>query len=260
MNAKKYEKIESKVRLNLDYIRLKADVYAVGALIRDTEPTPQPVEENLSFFAKTFSTIKSRIKDKVGQIAKEELLKKEVLAKQALKEFEESHCEKQLKLSAKEDKLKKILSKKLFKNDDGSLARLQYGLTYAIADNHQYQCYEDSLRAVSEILFENPEKLIEVINSFVENYKKLEIKKFENIVADNSEINWKTISSEIKGVFKSFVFSAFKFDGVNNDKESAKINQMSKNSLLTELAIMLTLLEETKKIVSEEEFSLIKFW
>ena len=253
MNVKKIKRREEKVLLNLEYLRLRADLYALGALIRETEPIEKESKGKNVIFD-IIEKFGNRIRNKVGQIAREELLEKEGLAKQALEDFEKSHDKKALSLSNDIEKFKNYISRKLFKKDEFSLKRLQFGLCYAIANNHSYQCYEDSLRAVSEILFESPNRLVELKDSFVENYKKIDgvgVFDFNN----NEEFNWETFSREIKATFKSAVFDLLHLGNVKAQEGNAKlIERMSQDQFKSEMAIFLTVLAESKQLVGEEAF------
>ncbi|MBR2337737.1 MAG: hypothetical protein IKA61_07345 [Clostridia bacterium] len=254
MNAKKIKKREEKVTVNLDYLRRKADVYAIGALIREIEPMQEDFQ-NDRFFVGLFKKIKGKIKNKVGQMAKEDFLAKEDLAKRNLKQFEDAHTEKELALASDTKKLKKFINKKLFRRDKYSLRRLQFGLNYAISNNHEYQCYEDSLNAVSEILFENPDKLTELKNEFVQNYKRIEKKQAFESVAGDGDFDWGEFARKIKGAVKNLIFTMFSFDGVVSQEDEARlVARMSQDQLTSEFAVQLTLLEECKKVMTDDKF------
>lgn len=256
MNAKRQMKIEDKVITNLDYLRLKADVYAVEALIRDSSPTAEQESEQSKddFWSKIINGVKGIFKKEISAKKVEDLQKQEAEAKQALVVFESLHTKKHLKLSENQEKFKAYINKKLFKKDKNGLKRIRFALSYMILSGGEYQCEDDSLMAVSEILFNSPERCVELRNSLVTNYNKISVSD-EETYSLSKEFYWNSEETGLKGLFKNILRTFNHLSEIaRHGDDGFTVKAISPNQMKSLFATELTLIEEGAKILEDADF------
>lgn len=171
---RKKERIQKKVMDNLTYCRLEGDLLAVEASIRDNAPKEIRYEGSKIkiFIGKIINDINNAAK-RYNTVC---LSQDKEKAKAALDAFLKEHSEKELKLSGDAEELRKYIDKKLFKKDKGGLSRMSFALLFAINDrNNEYQCPEESLEVVSEILFNDPKTLGKLYALYKNNYMKISV-------------------------------------------------------------------------------------
>lgn len=169
---RKKEKIRQNIVDNLTLCRLEGDLMAVEAAIRDN--APKAANEEGGAFRKFVNGVITEINNSIRRMNTQELSVDRAKAQNALEAFRASHSEKELELSKDLEKFRKYIDKKLFKKDRDGLAKLSFALIFALDErNQEYQCPEESLEVVSEILFDDPKKLGRLYSHYKSNYEKI---------------------------------------------------------------------------------------
>ena len=169
---RKREKTKRTVATNLTYCRLLGDLYAVEASIRDNAPkTPNDEGGTIRRF---INKIINDVNNAVRRYNTTSLTVDREKARRALDEFRAEHSGNELKMSENADEFGAYITKKLFKKDKDGLERMAYALMFAIDErNREYQCPEESLEVVSEILFNDPKTLGRLYSSYKSNYMSI---------------------------------------------------------------------------------------
>lgn len=171
---RKKERARQNIIDNLTLCRLEGDLLAVEAAIRDNAPKAEAEVEG-GRIKKFVTGLVNELGNMVRVANVRELSVDKEKAKAAITEYRKAHSEKDLELSKNPEQFKAYINKTLFKNDKDGLARLTFALTFAIDErNQKYQCPEESLEVVSEILFDDPKKLGRLYNSYKNNYMKIQ--------------------------------------------------------------------------------------
>lgn len=169
---RKRERIRQNVIDNLTLCRLEGDLLAVEAAIRDNAPT-SPSEEG-GRLKRFINGVINDINNSVRRVNVERLSVDKEKAKRALAAFKASHSEKELALASDTEKFRKYIDKKLFKKDKDGLNKLSFALIFALDErNQEYQCPEESLEVVSEVLFDEAGRLGKLYSCYVRNYEKI---------------------------------------------------------------------------------------
>ena len=162
---------------NLKLCRLEGDLLAVEAAIRDNAPKSNVTAEDGGTLKRIMNGM-SGIITEIGNAARtftvRELSVDREKAKEAIKNFREEHKDCDFSLSENIGELRKYIDNSLFKNDKDGLGRTAFALVFAIDDrNTEYQCPEESLEVVSEILFDSPKKLGNLYSVYKNNFAKI---------------------------------------------------------------------------------------
>ena len=243
-NKRKKEKIKQNILDNLTLCRLKGDLLAVEASIRDNAPKSEPEEEG-GTFKRIFNGIINEINNAARTINTRELSTDKEKAKTAVNAFRAKYSENELRLSEDIEAFKKYIDKQLFKKDRDGLGRISFALMFALDDKgHEYQYPEESLEFVSEIIFDDHKRLGDLYARFKNNYISLDA----------------STRSELKGVRKLFStialsLSPMRISGVSTFSNYVlnklglrdALKSMTPGEAGTTLAFYLTLLEEIIK-------------
>ncbi len=163
----KRDKLLQQVKDNLTHYRLKADLAAVEGEIYENQPCLSGATQNI--FERVVTDFKNEIrKDVVSALTSEKKA-----AKDALIAFEKTHNQKDLQLLDNETKWNAVLDKKLFKKDKYDLAKMQFALAFMLEDGQAYQRPDDSLAAVSEVLFNDPTYMALLYATLQDNFVKI---------------------------------------------------------------------------------------
>ena len=157
---------------NLTYCRLCADLAAIEAEMEESKPLPQT--EAGGFWRKLYNKTVMPVHNSLRKLTADELEKEAYAAKAERKRFEEEHTEKDLTLSQDPDKLKTLIYKKLLKKDGSLLKRTSLALAIIMDDRYVYQRPEQSLQAVSSILFDDPAYMQNLYDALCENFKRIQ--------------------------------------------------------------------------------------
>ena len=173
---RKREKIKRNIIDNLTYCRLQGDLYAVEASIRDNAPKEKKEEGGV--IRKFVNEIINEFTNAAKRVITRELTVDKEKAKTALEKFRTEHKDTDLSISQDTEKFRKYIDKHLFSKDTNGLKKISFALSFAIDERNQsYQCPEESLEVVSEILFDDHKKLGTLYSKYKNNY--IEISKTE---------------------------------------------------------------------------------
>ncbi|MBQ8319355.1 MAG: hypothetical protein IJX81_00570 [Clostridia bacterium] len=231
----------------LTYIRLQGDVYAIEAAMVDNRPEAAPMEEEgKGVLKKLWNMISREVKNEVRKSAVQELTGDRQAALSALSEFESGLSAKELAFAKEPLRLKKFLEKKLFKKDEYGVKRVGFALAFMIEDGGEYRFAEESLQVVSELLFDDPNKMEGLGGALYRNYAAL---GGENAGEDGA-------------VYQSVVAPVWLVETVEllstlvGEKERS-LKKLSGGELSTLLAARLTVLSELSGKMPEEKFKTV---
>ena len=180
MTKRKRNRIRQTIITNLTYARMQGDLLAIEAAIRDNDAKAKEEErtaaesmQEMTLWQKFWNGVKAEYRNSLKRISAIELADKRERATRDLDAFKSAHSEKELRLGADPEALKKYMEKMLFKKDGDGRDRLAFALIYAIDDKHAYQFPAESLEFVSEIFFDDPKRLGALYSKFTENYVAL---------------------------------------------------------------------------------------
>ena len=169
---RKRERIKQNIATNLTYCRLQGDLYAVEAALRDNEP--KVVIDEGGPIRRLINKIINDVNNTARRCNTYALTADKAMAMKALDAFRAEHSASELKLSENTDEFASYITKKLFKKDKDGLERLSYALLFAIEErNNEYQCPEESLEVVSEILLNDPKALGRLYSTYKSNYMSI---------------------------------------------------------------------------------------
>ena len=169
---KKREKIRQNIIDNLTLCRMQGDLLAVEAAIRDN--APKTASEEGGAFKKFVNSVITDIGNSVRRNNVEELSVDRAKAQNALKAFRSAHSEKEFDISRDNDDFAKYIDKQLFKKDKDGLNKISFALMLALDDRGtEYQCPEESLEVVSEILFDDSKRLGRLYSAYRKNYESI---------------------------------------------------------------------------------------
>ncbi len=169
---RKREKIRQNIIDNLTLCRLEGDLLAVEAAIRDNAPKTTPDEGGP--IKKFINGVITEISNSIKRLNTQELSVDKAKAQSALKAFRAAHTDADFAISQDTEKFRKYIDKNLFKKDIDGVAKLSFALIFALDEkNHEYQCPEESLEVVSEILFDDPKRLGKLYRHYRNNYEKI---------------------------------------------------------------------------------------
>ena len=165
-------KLKQMIIDSLTYCRLHADLAAIEAEMEENKPLPKTEESSLlkKLYNKTIIPVHNGIR----KLTVDELEKEGYAAKAECKRFEEGHTEKELSLFKDLDKVKALIQKKLLRKDDDLAKKTSLAFAIIMDDQYVYQRPEQSLQAVSSILFDDPAYMQTLYDSLCENFKRVQ--------------------------------------------------------------------------------------
>lgn len=249
---RKKEYIKQNILDNLTLCRLEGDLLAVEAAIRDNAPKTYETEGGR--FKKFVNEIMTEIGNMARSVNVRELSVDKEKARKAVQIFRASHSEKELELSKNTDEFKKYIEKNLFKNDKDGLKRLSFALFFAIDErNHEYQCPEESLEVVSEIIFDDPKKLGRLYSCYKNNFEKIS-KQFPDNIDSALGIGTGIGGALAMSLIPFCVTGAVALMGYILNKKSVNdaLKNMSPCETNSVLAFKLTLIEVSKELGEEK--------
>ena len=240
MRKQKQNKWQKIVAINLAHYRLQGDVYALSAEIDENKPLENSVKAE-GVFERVWGILTTGVRNEFRRNVALGLKEELDGAKKALVAFEARHG-KLLKYGESEEKLKKLIEKKLFKKDKYGLERTRYALAFIARDENEYYRAEESLQVVSELLFQSPTAMGELREAFLENYCKL-IDEEKEVELENYLPTW---AREVLGIFTVL-------GGVGGKKRAAQqAATETENQFAAALSFELTVLGEGIKSLPEQ--------
>ncbi|MBQ7343819.1 MAG: hypothetical protein IJW53_03530 [Clostridia bacterium] len=239
---KKRERIRQNIIDNLTLCRLEGDLLAVEAAIRDN--APKEASEEGGAFKRFVNGVINDINNSFRRQNVEGLSVDKAKAGEALKAFRAAHSEKELELSRDTEKFRKYIDKHLFKKDKDGLGKISFALIFALdGRNNEYQCPEESLEVVSEILFDDSKRLGRLYNRYRKNYEAIHQQwpsEAEGIKGFGRALALALMPLCVSGVFAAVSYAMHK----KAAREAFK--NMTPNETNASLAFYLTLIEEMK--------------
>ena len=226
---------------NLTYYRLQADLYAVEADITDNRPLEDTAETNI------LKKFMQQLRNEFKRSAVRDLTADKKLVLEELARFENEHKKNNLKPAQDSEKLKTFAQKKLFKKDKYDLNKIRFALAFATDKAYTCQRAEESLAAVSELLFDDPTYINVLLQSWQENF--LYIHKQELSDAEKSFLLISELISPIVAIGGGIATFVARKRAEQQLKEQFMENEVTVNSLL---ALRLTLLQEAKTVMPEK--------
>lgn len=252
MSRKKDMKIREKVGKNLKYLYYKGIVDGIEKEMSQNEPVQ--VENDRNIITRVISGIVNEVANNIRRKNTLELSTEKQRAISTLTEFERSVSEKDLELAKDQEKLKAFINKKLFKKDKYNLKRMQYALSF-IMNTARGDDRVDGLEVVSSVLFDDAGYMSSLFKKFEKNYYGI-----QKPVAGEREVGligglglwsltaWTILPVAIGGL-------ATLVAHVMNKIELKKaFNTLSTNELHAYIAMKLTLIEESREVMSENEW------
>lgn len=245
---RKREKIRQNIIDNLTLCRLEADLYAVEAAIRDNEP--KAANDEGGCVKRFINGIINDINNTARRFATRELSVDREKARKALSDFRAQHSAKEFDISRNAEEFSKYIDKNMFKKDKYGIDKLTFALIFAIDTRDiEYQCPEESLEVVSEILFGDSKRLGKLYNSYKNNYYA--VKKGKHGVGDGeSEGNDATGGSY--GLFTKEGFVGYVKHLLFRKSEILSLKCLTPSETEGAFALYLTLIEHNKRIGDEK--------
>lgn len=148
----------------LTYYRLQADVAAVEREVSSYQLLA--MEDSKNVFQKMWKDVQNEYRKKTLR----ELQTDEEQAKKELSRFTSEHKNSCVQLAANPEKLKTIINKTVFKGDRYGLGKLQFALTLYMGGGYSYRRPEQSLQAVSALLFDDANYIKNASANWREDY------------------------------------------------------------------------------------------
>ena len=255
MTKKRKTRIKQNITDNLTLCRLKGDLFAVEANIRETNHKATPSDEG-SRVKKFINGILNEITNATKSFTSEkESNYDRDRAQNAIKSFRLAHDQKDLAISEKPEEFKKYMDKHLFKKDADGIGRISFALVFAIDErNHEYQCPVESLEVVSELIFDDARRLGKLYSIYKNNYVKLQ----RTFPTDLEGGIGASIGSVINKLPASMAGMLSRVGMAINQKATNKaLANMSANETNSLLAFRLTLIEVTKDLSEQRRKELI---
>lgn len=242
LGKKKKKQIRQNIIDNLTLCRLEGDLLAVEAAIRDN--APKSANEEGGAFKRFINGVITDINNTFRKQNVEELSVDKARAQEALRVFRAAHSEKGLEISRDTEKFGKYIDKHLFKKDRDGLGKLSFALMFALDDKeNEYQCPEESLEVVSEILFDDSKRLGRLYNHYRKNYEA--IHQMWPSEAEGIKGFGRALALAIMPLCVSGVLAAVSYAKHKKATREA-IKNMTLNETNASLAFYLTLIEEMK--------------
>ena len=237
---RKKEKIRQNIIDNLTLARLEGDLLAVEAAIRDNAPKVQSEEGGP--VRRFLNTVINDIGNTVRRYNTQELSVDKENAQSALREYRARFNPKELKLADDQDEFRRYIKKHLFKKDRDGMERISFALIFAIDEkNQEYQCPEESLEVVSEILFEDPKRLGRLYSRYRKNFEA--IYKPWPSEADGCQSLGRALAIALMPICVTGVFAAVSY-ALHKRATAEAFKEMTPGETNASLAFYLTLIEE----------------
>ena len=257
-NKRKKERIRQNIIDNLTLCRLEGDLLAVEAAIRDNAPKAEAEVEG-GRIKKFVSGLMTELGNAVRAANVRELSVDKEKAIEAVSAFRASHTDSNLELSKNTEEFKAYITKHLFKVDKDGLGRLSFALMFAIDErNLEYQCPEESLEVVSEILLDEPKKLGRLYSSYKTNYIKIH-KPFPDDIESAVGLGTGIGGALALSLMPMVVTGAIAALGLlmNRVAVGEAFNKMSPDEMKAVLAMRLTLIEHTRELATAKRKDMI---
>ena len=257
-NKRKKERIRQNIIDNLTLCRLEGDLLAVEAAIRDNAPKTE-TEIDGGRLKRLVSGLMTELGNAVRAANVRELSVDKEKAIAAVSAFRASHKDSNLELSRNIEEFKAYINKHLFKGDKDGLGRLSFALMFAIDErNLEYQCPEESLEVVSEILFDDPKKLGRLYSSYKTNYIKIH-KPFPDEIEGAIGLGTGIGGALALSMMPMVVTGAIAALGLlmNRVTVGEAFNKMSPSEMKAVLAMRLTLIEHSGDLSTEKRKDMI---
>ena len=247
---RKREKITQNIIDNLTLIRLEGDLYAVEAAIRDNEPVAS--SEEGGSVRKFINGIINDISNSVKRANTRELSVDREKARKALADFKSTHDAKGFEISNNHEKFRSYIDKNLFAKDKYGTNKASFALTFALdTRNFEYQCPEESLEVVSEIIFNDPKHLCRLLSSYRNNY--YQIKKGHLNLFENEE----NTSGGSYGLLPKLGFVEKIKKYAENRRNLLTLSTLKETDYTTTFALYLTLIEHSSEVPEEQKKEMV---
>ena len=249
--AKKLAKAKKIVVNNLTYLRLKTDLEAVEREMNENQPVEK--EQSGGLITKIISGIATEISNNVRRKNTVELSVEKKIALDNLALFEAAVDSKELELSVDLEKFKKYIDKELFRKDTHGIKRLQFALSFMLDDYFEYLRKEESLQAISKLLFDDEGYMNILYMLFEQNYYGIQKKATSEI--DKGMLLGVGVWSLVSGSWLPIGIGgiASLVTNILHRKEmKEKFQKLSKDELQAFLAMKLTIIEATRKTMKAE--------
>lgn len=244
--AKRLAKAKKIVVNNLTYLRLKTDLEAVENEMNENQPIEK--EQCGGLITKIINGIATELGNNVRRKTSVDLSVEKKIARDNLAIFEASVNSKELELSGDLAKFRKYIDKELFKKDTYGIKRIQFALSFMLDDSFEYLRKEESLRLVSNLLFDDEGYMNILYMLFEQNYYGIQKKATSEL--DNGVLLGMGVWSFVVGSWLPIGIGGIArlITNVIHRKEmKEKFQNLSKDELQAFLAMKLTVIEATRK-------------
>ena len=248
--AKRMAKAKKIVVKNLTYIRLKSDLETVENEINSNQPVEKEVGGNV--ISKFINGLVTDVANNARRKAVVDLSVEKKTALDNLTAFESTCDMKELELAGDIAKLKKYMNKELFKKDAYGIQKIQFALSLMLDNSCEYVRKEESLEAVSKILFDDEGYMNILFKLFEQNFYGIQKKAVDDIqtgmllgVGVWSVLigNWLPVGiSGITSIIAQIL---------HKRELKKKFQKLSKDELQAFLAMKLTVIEASRKNMPE---------
>ncbi|MBQ4072114.1 MAG: hypothetical protein IJD50_00130 [Clostridia bacterium] len=248
--AKRMAKAKALVVKNLTYIRLKNDL----AVIENEMNNNQPVEKENggNVITKFFNGIVTELSNTARRKSVVDLSVEKKMALDNLTAFERENNVKELELASDVEKLKKYMNKELFKKDAYGIQKIQFALSLMLDNSREYVRNEESLQAISAILFNDEGYMNILFKLFEQNYYGIQKKAVDELqtgmllgVGVWSLVVGSWLPVGIGGI--ATIINHL----IHRSEMKKKFQSLSKDELQAFLAMKLTVIETTRKNMPE---------
>lgn len=255
MTKRRKARIKQNIMDNLTLCRLKGDLFAVEANVREVPHKTIPNDDG-NRVKKFFNGILNEITNATKSFTAEKEIKYDRdKAQNAIKSFRMAHDQKELAISEKPEEFKKYMDKHLFKKDADGLGRISFALVFAIDErNHEYQCPEESLEVVSEMIFDDAKRLGKLYSIYKNNYVKLQ-KTFPTDLESGIGASIGNVLTKLPASMAGMLSRVGM--AINQKATNKALANMSANETNSLLAFRLTLIEVTKDLGEQKRKELI---
>ena len=250
--AKRLAKAKKLVVKNLTYMRLKSDLEVIEREMNNNLPVEKE-QPTGGVISKIITNIATEIANTTRRKNTADLSVEKKVALENLESFEVVNDAKELELAKDEAKLKKFMEKELFKKDPHNIQRIQFALSFMLDSSYEYLRKEESLQKISKLLFDDEGYMNILIMLFEQNYYGIQKKDVEE--AQSGMLLGAGIMSLVMGSWLPLGVGgiATVISRIIRKKElKDKFQNLSKDELHAFLAMKLTLVEATRKTMSED--------
>ena len=249
--AKRLAKAKKIVVNNLTYIRLKTDLEAVEREMDNNQPVAK--EQNGGLITKIINGIATEISNNVRRKNTVDLSVEKQIARENLARFESAVNSKDLEISNDIAKFRKYIDKELFKKDTHGIKRIQFALSFMLDDSFDYLRKEESLQAVSKLLFDDEGYMNILYMLFEQNYYGIQKKASSEL--ENGMLLGVGIWSVVVGSWLPIGIGGIArlvTNIIHRKEMKEKFQNLSKDELQVFLAMKLTIIEATRKTMKED--------